>query len=363
MINMKYHSQAMRRLGYESTTVVAHIYDIHSREDYDVLTSELVEAMPLGQTSAATRPEAGRAIRHVRVGDPQLRRLHDLHDRHDPAAHAAQISRAATAPPGREEGRAPRLRRRRAGDEPLPRSSVQARDVHGLSAVHAAGGADAARHGVLRRPLRPRHERRRLGRLHASLGQSQRRPLRHRHRPVDSGTGAGRAGTRQADRDLPRAESPGAERHALPDRGLRGARAEGEPIELRLVERVPNTEIRRQLAEADIVADQFIVGWYALFAIEAMAMAKPTLCFLREDLLELYTLYSFAGECPLDQYAGPRDQGGTTSADPRCAAPARARPCRPPLRRELTTRSKRSERCSTGSTGSVWPESDHASAP
>jgi hypothetical protein len=62
---------------------------------------------------------------------------------------------------------------------------------------------------------------------------------------------------------------------------------------------VPNTEIRRQLAEADIVADQFIVGWYALFAIEAMAMAKPTLCFLRDDLLELYTLYSFAGECPL----------------------------------------------------------------
>ena len=76
-------------------------------------------------------------------------------------------------------------------------------------------------------------------------------------------------------------------------------RAEGEPIELRLVERVPNTEIRRQLAEADIVADQFIIGWYALFAIEAMAMGKPVLCYLRPDLVELYTLYSFAGECPL----------------------------------------------------------------
>jgi glycosyltransferase involved in cell wall biosynthesis len=97
--------------------------------------------------------------------------------------------------------------------------------------------------------------------------------------------------------------------HAPNHRELKGTRflidacteleAEGEPIELRLVERVPNTEIRRQLAEADIVADQFIVGWYALFAIEAMAMAKPVLCYLRPDLLELYTLYSFAGECPL----------------------------------------------------------------
>jgi hypothetical protein len=97
--------------------------------------------------------------------------------------------------------------------------------------------------------------------------------------------------------------------HAPNHRELKGSRflieaceelvAEGEPIELRLVERVPNTEIRRQLAEADIVADQFIVGWYALFAIEAMAMAKPTLCFLRDDLHELYTLYSFGGECPL----------------------------------------------------------------
>jgi glycosyltransferase involved in cell wall biosynthesis len=97
--------------------------------------------------------------------------------------------------------------------------------------------------------------------------------------------------------------------HAPNHRELKGTRfllaaceelkAEGEPIELRLVEKVPNSELRRQLAEADIVADQFIVGWYALFAIEAMAMAKPVLCYLRPDLLELYTLYSFAGECPL----------------------------------------------------------------
>ena len=47
MFNMKYHSLAMRRLGYESTTVVDDIYAIHSRDDYDVLASELVERLPL----------------------------------------------------------------------------------------------------------------------------------------------------------------------------------------------------------------------------------------------------------------------------------------------------------------------------
>jgi glycosyltransferase involved in cell wall biosynthesis len=53
------------------------------------------------------------------------------------------------------------------------------------------------------------------------------------------------------------------------------------------------------MAYADIVADQFIIGWYAMFAIEAMSMGKPVLCYLRPDLLELHTLYATAGDCPL----------------------------------------------------------------
>jgi hypothetical protein len=30
-----------------------------------------------------------------------------------------------------------------------------------------------------------------------------------------------------------------------------------------------------------------------------MSMEKPVLSYLRPDLLELYTLFSFAGECPI----------------------------------------------------------------
>jgi glycosyltransferase involved in cell wall biosynthesis len=97
--------------------------------------------------------------------------------------------------------------------------------------------------------------------------------------------------------------------HAPNHREIKGTRflvkaceeleAEGVPIELRVVEGVPNQRLRELMGECDIIADQFIVGWYAMFAIEAMALGKPVLCYLRPDLLELYTLYSFAGECPL----------------------------------------------------------------
>jgi glycosyltransferase involved in cell wall biosynthesis len=65
-------------------------------------------------------------------------------------------------------------------------------------------------------------------------------------------------------------------------------RAEGVDIELVITERVPNEVIRQTMAEVDVVADQLIVGWYAMFALEAMAMGRPVLCYLRQDLLDLY---------------------------------------------------------------------------
>jgi glycosyltransferase involved in cell wall biosynthesis len=76
-------------------------------------------------------------------------------------------------------------------------------------------------------------------------------------------------------------------------------KAEGVPIELVVVQGLPNLRVRQLMAECDILADQFIIGWYAMFAIEGMALGKPVLCYLRPDLLDLYTLYSFAGELPL----------------------------------------------------------------
>jgi glycosyltransferase involved in cell wall biosynthesis len=63
---------------------------------------------------------------------------------------------------------------------------------------------------------------------------------------------------------------------------------EGFGIELVLMRGVPNSEIQKAIESVDLVADQFVIGWYAMFAMEAMAMKKPVLCYLREDLIDLY---------------------------------------------------------------------------
>ena len=64
--------------------------------------------------------------------------------------------------------------------------------------------------------------------------------------------------------------------------------AKGLNIELNLIEKKPNELILDAIKDCDLVADQFVIGWYAMFAIEAMSLGKPVLCYLREDFLELY---------------------------------------------------------------------------
>lgn len=84
-------------------------------------------------------------------------------------------------------------------------------------------------------------------------------------------------------------------------RAVEELRAEGVDVELRLLERVSNERIREAIAEADVIADQLVVGWYAMFALEAMASGRPVLCYLRPDLLELYEKVGLLrdGEMPI----------------------------------------------------------------
>jgi glycosyltransferase involved in cell wall biosynthesis len=63
---------------------------------------------------------------------------------------------------------------------------------------------------------------------------------------------------------------------------------EGEKVDLIMLERVSNQEVLEEIQKADLVVNQLIIGWYAMFAIEAMASSKPVICYLREDLLNLY---------------------------------------------------------------------------
>ncbi len=71
--------------------------------------------------------------------------------------------------------------------------------------------------------------------------------------------------------------------------------AEGIPIELQLVERVPNRQALDIYRQADIVFDQCLIGFHGYFALEAMAMGKPVMCFVRDP--QRYLLRP--EECPL----------------------------------------------------------------
>jgi hypothetical protein len=50
-----------------------------------------------------------------------------------------------------------------------------------------------------------------------------------------------------------------------------------------LVEGMRHEEALKVYQDADLVIDQVLAGWYGGFAVEAMAMGKPVLCYLREE--------------------------------------------------------------------------------
>src|SRR5439155_7095028 len=54
-------------------------------------------------------------------------------------------------------------------------------------------------------------------------------------------------------------------------------------VRFEVVERRPWSELRDILAAADVVVDQVFMGWYGMVAVEAMALGKPVLCYIRPD--------------------------------------------------------------------------------
>jgi glycosyltransferase involved in cell wall biosynthesis len=64
------------------------------------------------------------------------------------------------------------------------------------------------------------------------------------------------------------------------------AACEGLDVELDIVEGLPHAEARRHYEHADIVVDQLNAGWYGIFALEAMALGKPVLSYLRDEAVQ-----------------------------------------------------------------------------
>lgn len=81
--------------------------------------------------------------------------------------------------------------------------------------------------------------------------------------------------------------------HAPTNRLIKGTRyvqAAFEALEPRfpgvrflIAEKLPWKDLVALLAQADVVVDQLFMGWYGMVAVEAMALGKPVLCFIRPD--------------------------------------------------------------------------------
>jgi glycosyltransferase involved in cell wall biosynthesis len=79
--------------------------------------------------------------------------------------------------------------------------------------------------------------------------------------------------------------------HAPSDRAKKGtefviAACEQLPVELDIVEALPHEQARERYARADIVVDQLNAGWHGVFALEAMALGKPVVLHLKQDVVE-----------------------------------------------------------------------------
>jgi glycosyltransferase involved in cell wall biosynthesis len=84
--------------------------------------------------------------------------------------------------------------------------------------------------------------------------------------------------------------------HAPSNRAVKGTRyllealdqlrKEGFEFEFSLIEGVPFVEAVEKYKEADLVVDQLLAGWYGGFAVEAMALGKPVISYIREEDLQ-----------------------------------------------------------------------------
>ena len=101
----------------------------------------------------------------------------------------------------------------------------------------------------------------------------------------------------------PRADGPVRVAHAALSRRRKGtelvvAACDELGLELDVIENVRHDEVGLRLARADNVVDQLNSGWYGLFAIEAMAHAKPVVGYIHDEAATR-TAAAFGVEVPI----------------------------------------------------------------
>ena len=82
-------------------------------------------------------------------------------------------------------------------------------------------------------------------------------------------------------------------------RACEALRAEGLQVTLRLLEGVPNDQVREEMRQADVIAEQFILG-YGLTAMEGMSLGKPVVSNLTDErYYEVFRAQTRFAQCPI----------------------------------------------------------------
>ena len=59
-------------------------------------------------------------------------------------------------------------------------------------------------------------------------------------------------------------------------------------FEYRRIEKMNHEEAIKLYRHADLIVDQILCGSYGLLSVESMALAKPVITYIRDDLLETF---------------------------------------------------------------------------
>ena len=65
-------------------------------------------------------------------------------------------------------------------------------------------------------------------------------------------------------------------------------KAEGLQFSFKLISGMQHSEAVSWYKKADIVVDQLHMGWYGILALECMALGKPVMVYIREDLIDKF---------------------------------------------------------------------------
>jgi len=294
--SIKYMSLAMRAAGYETLTLVDERYVIHDPGDFDD------DVHKYGRTSPWRRL-VGRIFGEYAVVGWLLGRYDVFHYFFDGGF----------------------LRR-----TPLRFAELQLLHLAGKKAIVLPYGSDVAipsrirsldwRHGLMRNyPQLGRHEARqvravdyfsrRADYIIACLVHLETLPrwdlLTIHYYPIDTDVWTPVHGDSGHDGT----DGPVSVVHAPNHRAMKGTdaliracdelHADGLQVDLRLLERVPNSEVRAAMDRADLIAEEFLLG-YGLTAMEGMSLSKPVLSNLGvEGYYEVFHRQTRLGDCPI----------------------------------------------------------------